>query len=852
MPISFFKKAVLLSSVFIFYIKVFSSETNFISTSANTIWLDDTFIFEALPEDSLFISITNNDHSLFEAFSRNWMSYGYKDKGLEQTQQTISLEGIPLINDFNEKPNWNITSGLNAVTKKFDYFTDEFETSQYSSHNKEIGSFHNYSLESSLFKKQTQLNFSQAFNNSYNNRLGLQSFWENEEKQTSTGGIGTLRWRPNDQTLPPYFSSSLFFTFEKKFSKTKKLNLSLIGSYIKKEKGATLTKEVQSLTSNSYNPNWGIYQNKRRSTKESELLNPLFLTTYTVNKPSYNLKTSIAIETPIRKNRRIFRGSGYYKDNTLNTIYPPSIDPTYYQYLPSYYEDQGLDASLADFFNTTSDMVPIKNGQTNWDFIYSYNSSLAEEQKPTAYFLGSDVQKEQKISIRQDFIKNTSEKKNLSLSILCSKSLSTNFVLVEDLLGGNPFIDANSFYSGSLALNNLENPYKEAFPGEKVDYFYKFNTLKASSSVNYSISSYKILWNNELNIGYRNSQRIGNFKNARYANSSRGSSNWINFYSAKISSSFIHKFSTTHYLKYSAVFSSSPISNETVFFDTQYSNLLTPNNGNKKSLGFQISHTLNTSNFSSYINLFHRSLWNETTIQRNYVSTFEDFTNQAITNTAKTNTGLELSFKKNINEYFSINYSSLIGKFLYTNNPSVYLLSQSDGEIKSIGTSSLKGYHLGEGPEKLFNLGVSYKSKKFLIAGVSLSFIDDIFARPSALRRTNYFNFSDVENQVLYDSFDEEKAKELLTQEKLASSIMTNLNFFKGWKTKKGYLIGLSIFINNLFNIKDFALFGFEQSRYITYEELLEEQNRETPLFGNKYWFLRGQSIFINFYTKFL
>jgi hypothetical protein len=78
---------------------------------------------------------------------------------------------------------------------------------------------------------------------------------------------------------------------------------------------------------------------------------------------------------------------------------------------------------------------------------------------------------------------------------------------------------------------------------------------------------------------------------------------------------------------------------------------------------------------------------------------------------------------------------------------------------------------------------------------------------------------------------------------------LVNLVGGKSWKIGDYYL-GFFASINNLFGEK-FKTGGFEQSRKGNFQNFKEDAELEHPLFGNKYWYGRGTSYYINFYVRF-
>ena len=99
-------------------------------------------------------------------------------------------------------------------------------------------------------------------------------------------------------------------------------------------------------------------------------------------------------------------------------------------------------------------------------------------------------------------------------------------------------------------------------------------------------------------------------------------------------------------------------------------------------------------------------------------------------------------------------------------------------------------------------------------------------------------------DELPFNNYDAEIAKELLSQQKFDSYFLVNVVGGKSWKIKQYYL-GFFANVSNLLNTI-YKTGGYEQSRNANYENLLEDKNRDYPLFGPKYWFGYGTSFYVS------
>ena len=92
-------------------------------------------------------------------------------------------------------------------------------------------------------------------------------------------------------------------------------------------------------------------------------------------------------------------------------------------------------------------------------------------------------------------------------------------------------------------------------------------------------------------------------------------------------------------------------------------------------------------------------------------------------------------------------------------------------------------------------------------------------------------------------------AKNLLRQEEFDDYMLVNVTGGKSWRVDD-YFIGFFATINNVLD-QEYVTGGFEDSRRSNYRSQLEEQQRDTPIFGNRYFFGNGTTYYVNLYVRF-
>jgi len=145
-------------------------------------------------------------------------------------------------------------------------------------------------------------------------------------------------------------------------------------------------------------------------------------------------------------------------------------------------------------------------------------------------------------------------------------------------------------------------------------------------------------------------------------------------------------------------------------------------------------------------------------------------------------------------------------------------------------------------------LGFSYRDPSYWWFTTQLNYFSNAYINISPFTRTQNFA-TDTDGQPILD-YDEDRARELLEQEKFASYFVWNAIGGKSWRLKNNSYLGCTIGVQNILN-QIFKTGGFEQSRNSNFRDLDRDRKRENPLFGNRYWQGYGTTFYVNTYWRF-
>ena len=151
-------------------------------------------------------------------------------------------------------------------------------------------------------------------------------------------------------------------------------------------------------------------------------------------------------------------------------------------------------------------------------------------------------------------------------------------------------------------------------------------------------------------------------------------------------------------------------------------------------------------------------------------------------------------------------------------------------------------------PQQAYGLGLDYRDPKYWWLGTNVNYLADSYVDVSPISRTNQF-FINPSNGFPFPEATEERARELLKQQKFDPLLLLNLVGGKSWRIK-GKNLGLFVSINNLLDSR-FKTGGYEQARNANFRQLNQDVSSGNPSFGNKYFYGYGRTYFVNLNLNF-
>ena len=797
-----------------------------------------------------------------DAFQRtaayDWGAFWFDPRGYDARFTTVTFNGIVMNKADNGRPLWRDWGGLNDITRypqETVYGLDPSVVNMGS-----VGGSTNYSTLASSFRKGTSISMSRA-NRSYNNRVMATYSSGMMSNGWAYTVSGSRRWAEEALIEGTFYDAWAYFAaVEKKFNDKHSLNLTAFGAPYRRGGSSPNTQEVFDLFGNTYNAYWGYQDGEKRNERIRTTFEPTFFLTHNWNIDEKNqLQTTLGYQFGYQGSTRLNRGSGYFEGGNLITANPPNSSPNYYKYLPSFYINEGLDPSLAEVYNANNDLIPVKNGQLNWNYFYLFNQNLAAQGKPTAYYMVDDKNDDTTISFNSTLTRKESDNLSITLALNYQNLKSDNYRELIDLLGGTAFLDVNAFEQGDNAYSNLLDPTRLVGKGDKHNYSFELNRNFAELYAMFNFTFSKWDYYLATNLSYTNMWRSGNYLNGIYQNNSLGDSEKLEFYNVSARTGLTYKINGRNFIRANAAFLSNAPTLDAAFPNARYANTVTPELTNETIYAGDLSYVFRASNLKAKATGYYSKFKNQVDISRYFAEgeitiggeTIDaGFLTEVLQGAEREHLGVEAAIEYNVTTTLTAKVAAAYGQYVFSNNPNVFFINDDTGQFFEIGEATLKDYKVPGTPQQAYSFGLEYRSPKYWWLGATANYLANNYIDIVSLKRSEFFVVNPV-TQVPYLGYTDELARELLKQEQFSNEFMLNLNAGKTWRVG-AYYIGASVSVNNLLNNKNYKTGGFEQARTSNFASAFEDNvTRTQPQFGNRYWYDNGTTYFANLFVRF-
>ena len=511
-------------------IRLKENNTDNSSTASNAdiavVSVDDLQLIDDDEASSVSSVLTSGRDPFDEAAAYNLSNGRFRTRGYNNEDTEMYFNGMAA-NDLRDDGRvfWNSWGGLNDVTRA--------QTNILSLRNSDFafGGIRGATfidMRASTQRVQTKAVYSLS-NRSYTHRLMLTKSSGLKANGWAYSFSVSKRWGQTGYVPGTHYDSYAYYAaVDKKINNQHMLSFMVLGTPLRRGKSAAVVQEMYDIAgSNFYNPNWGYQNGEVRNSREDRIHQPIL---------------SLRHDWTISKNTRVMTCIGYQFGKNGNTrldwYLASDPRPDYYRKLPSYMDTEEGKIAVTNYLKASE-----ANRQLDWDAMYDANRNRTVTihdafgipgnnvtGKSSAYVLQEQRFDVNKVNLNSVLNTSLSDNFGLTAGINLLQEKNHNFVVLDDLLGGDFYLDYDDFalrdFPGNLdALqNDLNKPNRLVKEGEILAYDYNLNTSSYGGwgQLSYTGNS------NDAFIGiksdYVSFYREGFMKNGRFPDASFGKS----------------------------------------------------------------------------------------------------------------------------------------------------------------------------------------------------------------------------------------------------------------------------------------------------------------------------------------
>ncbi|WP_026302435.1 TonB-dependent receptor [Psychroflexus tropicus] len=798
----------------------------------------------------------------------------FNPRGLDNANGKVLINGLELNKQFSGRPNWANWGGMNDVQRNR-IFSKSTEANDYTIG--DVAGVSNIIMRASKMRKGGRVSYASS-NRSYQGRVMgsynsglLNGGWSYSVLISRRFGEEGFR----EGTL--YDANSFSLSVENQINEKHSLNFTGFYAPNRRGMGTAVTQEAVDLKGIEYNPNWGLLNGEQRNSRIRKTEEPVFiLNHYWKLSDKLSINTNLGYQFGFFSTTRVDNGGTrlFIDPNTGDQAYlggARNPSPIYYQNLPSYSLRDPNPGPL-DFQNAFLAQREFqRDGQFPWEEVYFANFLNQNRGGNSTYALQSDRVEDKQLMINSILDYKLADNITINGRLNYRKLESENFAQMEDLLGGERYLDVDFFAEEStlisglgseLAQSDRRNPNRTVQEGERYKYNYKVDAEVYDAFVQSQFQYKSIDLYTGLSFGKTSYQRTGLYENGFFPGErSFGPGEELDFTTYALKTGATYRLSGRHVFTLNAAYFQNAPTIQNSYSNARQNGDIVEGITEVQIQSADLSYIYKSPIISGRVTGFYTGFQDETNVGFYYTEELTGlpsannqnnaFVQEVMTGIDRLHYGVEFGVEAQVLPTLKLKAAGSFGHYIYNSNPDIYLTSQNFPELQlrfGDGKTELKNLRVPGGPERVFQLGFEYRDPKYWNVGVTANHFSHAFISPSGLLRSD--NFALDTDGIVYNDYDESIARDILQQEQFDDYMLVNVIGGKSWKIDD-YFVGFFAVINNVLD-QEFKSGGFEQSRTSNYRTRGEDLNREYgPLFGNRYFFGFGTTYYLSAYIRF-
>lgn len=764
--------------------------------------------------------LTAGRDPFYTAASYNFGAARFRIRGYDNDHFSTYMNGIPMDNLDNGFTPFGLWGGLNDVMRNRDAVWGlRNNTFAFG----DIGGNTNIDSRASRQRAQTSMSYASS-NRNYNNRLMLTHSTGLSKNGWAFTLSGSRRWADEGYVPGTYYNGWAYFAaVDKRIHQNHLLSLAVFGAPTENgRQGASVQEMIDLAGTNFYNPNWGYQNGRKRNASVGRTHQPVAILTHDFR---INNNTTLVTAVGYSLGDRSVTALDWY-----NAADPR---PDYYRYLPSYTSTW---ASTTDPAQGQQLYELMKNDinyrQVNWQRLYDVNRASYMTIQNANGIPGNSVSGlrsryiiENRVINTQRFnanaVLNTKFNEWIEFTAGASYQMQNNhyFKEVEDLLGGDFYVNLNQFAERDFPANNtanqfdVDNPNRILRVGDKFGYDYNIHISRASGWAQGVFKLDRVDFFLSGTVSQTEFYREGNIRNGLFPENSKGKGQVNDFTNYGGKAGITYKIDGRNY-----IFAHGAYQTRAPYFENVYVSPRTRNSQQEDPVSetiqsFEAGYIMNSPRFKIRLGGYYTSFKDGYDVMSFYHDSYQNFVNYAISGIDKLHFGGEFGFEARLSQTFTVNGAASVGRYYYDSKQSAVITVDNSASVLGRQIIYAENFRVPSTPMHAFSLGAGYRSPKFWFVTLTGNYFDESYLSFNPLRRTwdalkyvqnNKAGYDEIFNQTKFDA-------------------QYTLDFFGGysWKlprdfevNRKSTFLVFNVGINNILNNKDMITGGFEQLRY--------------------------------------
>jgi len=810
-----------------------------------TLSLDDNDLGDVSAQNVSSLLTAGRD-PFYSAASFNFSPVRFRIRGYDADLFSTYMNGIPMENLDNGFTPFGLWGGLNDVMRNRDVSQGlRYNTFAFG----DIGSTTNIDSRASKQRKQTSLSYAYS-NRTYNHRTMLTHSTGLNKNGWAFTVSGSRRYADEGYVPGTYYDGwSYFAGVDKRLGQKHLLSLVAFGAPTENGRQAAAVMEMHELAgTHYYNPTWGFQNGKVRNYSVGRSHQPYIILTH---------------DFRINNNTSLITAAGYsFGDRSTTALdWYNSADPRpdYYRYLPSYYRstDPGQAAQLEQAMRSD-----INLRQVNWNALYLANRSNVESINNANGVQGNTVTGLRSRYIIEERVINTkrlnfnsvlntrlSDIVDLSFGASYQQQKNNYFKEVDDLLGGEFYVDLNQFAERDYPnnpdanQNDLNRPNRILHAGDRFGYDYDININKGAAWAQGLFKFTKVDFFLASEISRTQFWRLGNVRNGLFPNNSFGKSQVNNFTNYGVKGGVTYKIDGRNYLYANGGYLTRAPFFENAYISPRTRDFQQADLTSTKIKTAEAGYIMNAPKLKLRLGGFYSNFDDDFNVISFYHDEYRNFVNYALSNIDRIHFGGELGFEATVMPGLSLNGAASVGRYYF--NSRQHAVITLDNSYENLGEETIfnMNYRVPSTPQEAYSFGFNYRSPKFWYVSLTGNYFDQMWLDYNPIRRTQSAVEGLEAKSELWNS--------ILAQTQWDSQY--TLDFFGGYSWKlpsnleiadKPTFLVFNLGVNNILNNKDIITGGYEQLRF-------DFDNRNINKFPPKIYYGFGVNYFASATLRF-